>query len=131
MTTAQMLDDRYGRRGAGRGRNFWRVFTVVGVAAAVAIAAWFAFSASGTTAEASTTGFDLVDAHTVTVSFQVSAPAGSPLACVLEAQDEEHGVVGWMVVEYAASDAHSQAFQETIPVTAEATTGFVNNCWVS
>jgi uncharacterized protein (DUF58 family) len=130
MTTAQMLDDRYGR-GARRGARFWRVFTILGVAGAVAVAAWFAFSAAGTTAEASTTGFELVDEHTVTVSFQVSAPAGTPVACILEAQDEEHGVVGWKVVEYAASDDHTRAFQEAMPVTAEATTGFVNNCWVS
>jgi ABC-type glycerol-3-phosphate transport system substrate-binding protein len=130
MTTAQMLDDRYGRRSTRRGKRFWTIFTAVGVAIAVAIAAWFAFG-SGTTTEASTTGFALVDEHTVTVSFQVSAPAGESIACVLEAQDEEHGVVGWKVVEYPASDDHSQAFQETIPVTAPATTGFVNNCWVS
>lgn len=131
MTTAQMLDDRYGRRGARRGTRFWTIVAAVGVTAAVAVAAWFSFSASATTAEASTTGFELVDERTVTVSFQVSAPAGSSVACILEAQDEEHGVVGWKVVEYAASDDHSQAFRESIPVTAAATTGFVNNCWVS
>ncbi|MDF2554350.1 MAG: transcriptional regulator [Microbacterium sp.] len=92
MTTAQMLDDRYGRRSARRGTRFWTIVAAVGVSAAVAVAAWFAFSASATTAEASTTGFELVD---------------------------------------EASDDHSQAFRESIPVTAAATTGFVNNCWVS
>lgn len=130
MTTAQMLDERYGRRGGRRSTRFWVVFAAVGVTIAVAIAAWFAFS-SGTTTEASTTGFEIVDEHTVTVSFQVSAPAGRSVACVLEAQDEEHGVVGWKVVEYPATDDHTQAFQESIPITAAATTGFVNNCWVS
>ena len=49
---------------------------------------------------------------------QISAPAGAAVACALEAQDVEHGVVGWRVVEFAASDAHTQAFQERIPTVA-------------
>ncbi|WP_159501023.1 DUF4307 domain-containing protein [Microbacterium sp. 18062] len=130
MTTTQMLDDRYGRTGTRRSTRFWAIVATIGISAAVIVAAWYAFSTPANSVQATTTGFELVDDRTVTVSFQVTAPAGSPLACVLEAQDEEHGVVGWLVVEYPASDAHSQAFRETIPVTAEATTGFVNTCWV-
>ena len=34
------------------------------------------------------------------------------------------------VVEIEASDTHARAFRELIPTTAEATTGFVNSCWV-
>jgi hypothetical protein len=128
MTTQQMLDDRYGR--TPRSRRFWIVFATVGLAAAVAVAAWFALSSSSGAANATTTGFQVVDAHTVTISYQVSAPAGGELACVVEALDEEHGVVGWRVVRHPASEAHSQAFTEAVPTLAEATTGLVNSCWV-
>ncbi|MDQ1128117.1 DUF4307 domain-containing protein [Microbacterium sp. SORGH_AS_0888] len=127
-TTQQMLDERYGR--TPRSRRFWVWFTTVAVAVAIAVAGWFAWSSTVAATDATTTGFELIDAHTVTVTFQVTAPAGSPIACVLEAQDTDHGVVGWKVVEYPASDAHSQAFTETVPVVAEATTGLVNSCWV-
>ncbi|WP_460775047.1 DUF4307 domain-containing protein [Microbacterium sp. GXF7504] len=128
MTTQQMLDDRYGR--TNRGRRFWIVFAAVALTIAVAGTAWFALSASSGTADASTTSFDLVDDHTVTVGFQVSAPAGSPIACAIEAQDEEHGIVGWRIVEYPASDRHTRSFTETVPVLSPAATGLVNSCWV-
>lgn len=129
MTTQQMLDDRYGR--THRGSRFWIVFAAIGVAAAVAVTAWFAFSASSGAADARDTAFELVDEHTVAISFQVSAPAGSALVCALEAQDEDHGVVGWRIVEYPASEAHTRAFTEQVPVLSQAATGFVNACWVS
>ena len=63
--------------------------------------------------------------------FQVSAPVGRSIACALEAQDEEHGVVAWRVVEYPGSDLHVRAFHETLPTTSGATTGLVNSCWVT
>ena len=55
---------------------------------------------------------------------------GEAVTCALEAQDTEHGVVGWRVVEYPADPAHTRAFSETIPTIAEATTGFVSSCWI-
>jgi hypothetical protein len=128
MTTQQMLDERYGR--TPRSRRFWIVFAAIGLTVAVAVAGWFALSSSSGAANATTTGFRLVDEHTVSISFQVSVPAGQELACVLEALDSEHGVVGWRIVRYPASDAHSQAFTEDVPVLGEATTGLVNSCWV-
>ena len=128
MTIPQKLDERYGR--TRRSRRFWVVFAGVGIALAVGVVAWFAFSPAATSVDATTTGFELVSDHTVAVTFQVTAPAGSTIACAVEAQDEEHGIVGWKVVEYAGSAEHSRAFRESIPVTAPATTGFVNACWV-
>lgn len=130
MTTQQMLDERYGRAPSARARRLRLVLAALGVAAGVAITAWFAFSGGTNTVEATTTGFDLADEGGVVVSFQVGAPAGTPIACALEAQDEEHGIVGWRIVEYPGSAELSRAFREVIPVTAEATTGFVNTCWV-
>jgi len=89
----------------------------------------FANSADAATAEM--TGFEVVDQHSVSLRFQVSAPVGRSIACAIEAQDEEHGVVGWRVVEYPGSDLHIRAFHETLPTTAGATTGLVNSCWVT
>ena len=109
---------------------------VIGIAIAVGVAVvalfgWFIVSDSLDAVDADTTGFEVVDAHSVTLSFQVTAPAGRAIACAIEAQDEEHGVVGWRVVEFPASEQHARAFREAIPTTAAATTGFVNSCWVS
>ena len=129
MTTQQMLDDRYGRRRGGNRRT--AVLAGVLIAAAVAVTAWFAAASSTGAAQATTVAFSMVDEHRVEVEFQVSAPSGSALACVLEAQDEEHGIVGWKVVEYPASPELSRPFRESVPTVAEATTGLVNSCWVT
>ncbi len=129
MTTQQMLDDRYGRRRGGARRT--AVLAGVLIAVAVAGAAWFATASSAGAAQATTTAFSMVDEHRVAVEFQVSAPPDSTLACILEAQDEEHGIVGWRVVEYPASPELSRPFRESVPTVAEATTGLVNSCWVT
>ncbi|MFB7893865.1 DUF4307 domain-containing protein [Microbacterium sp. NPDC056044] len=129
MTTEDMLDERYGRRRSpARG---W----IIGVGVAVAVAAvglfgWTTVQSSLNSVEANTTSFEVVDEHSVTLGFQISSPPGAAVACAIEAQDQEHGVVGWRVVELPASELHARAFREAIPTTALATTGFVNQCWV-
>jgi hypothetical protein len=53
-----------------------------------------------------------------------------PVHCIVEAQDEEFGIVGWRLVTYPGSE-HSRAFTEHVPIVSAATTGLVNSCWVS
>lgn len=130
MTTQQMLDERYGRtRSPGRR---WAIGVAVAVAiGVVALFGWFTVSDTLDSVDADTTGFEVIDRHSVAISFQIAAPPGRAVACAIEAQDEEHGVVGWRVVEIPASETHAQAFREVLPTTAEATTGLVNSCWVT
>ncbi|MFB3979075.1 MULTISPECIES: DUF4307 domain-containing protein [Microbacterium] len=130
MTTQAMLDERYGRARSPRRRIvLWSVVGLLGVGLTAALA-WTTVSNSLASVTATDTGFTVADAESVTVSFQITAPVGQPVACAIEAQDEDHGTVGWRVVEYPASDDHSRAFTEEIPTLALATTGFVNSCWV-
>src|SRR3954447_22665718 len=129
-TTQDILDERYGR-GRSASRR-WVVFVGIGGAiVAVGLFAWMTVANSMNAVSAETTGFEVTDEHAVSLRFQVSAPAGRSIACALEAQDEQHGVVGWRIVEYPASDMHVRAFHEAIPTTAAATTGLVNACWVT
>jgi hypothetical protein len=130
MTTQQMLDERYGRATPLRRR--------VGLGIAIALGALLAimvgtFVVMGTIddVDADASGFAVVDEHTVTVRYQVTTEPGRDVVCALEAQDTQHGVVGWRVVELPAGDSPTREFEHTIPTTAEATTGFVNACWVS
>lgn len=129
-TTAEMLDERYGRTPSTRGR--WIAGAAIGAAAlAAGLLGWSILAASIDQVDADTTGFEVVDEHSVALSFQFSGPVGRAIACALEAQDDEHGIVGWRVVEYPASDLPARAFREVIPTTAVATTGLVNACWVT
>lgn len=130
MTTQDMLDERYGRRRTAGGR--WAIWIFAAVAAvAVGLFTWMTVARTIDDVDANTTGFLIVDERTIDVDFQITAPTGRTVACVIEAQDVEKGIVGWRVVEYEASDLTARAFRETIPTTAEATTGLVNSCWVT
>ncbi|SDH04143.1 DUF4307 domain-containing protein [Microbacterium pygmaeum] len=130
MTTPDMLDERYGRTRSPRRR--WTLGIIIAVAAVlVALYAWMTVSGALDDVHVDTTGFEVTDERTVMLSFQITAPTGRSVACVLEAQDEEHGVVGWKVLEIPASAVHAQAFRESIPTVSAATTGLVNACWVT
>jgi Domain of unknown function (DUF4307) len=130
MTTQDMLDQRYGRVSSPRRR--WTI-GIIGAVAVVVVGlfAWMTVAATADDVDVDTTGFTVDDARAVTLSFQISAPEGRTVACVLEAQDEDHGIVGWKVVELPPSDLRARAFREVIPTTAEATTGLVSDCWVT
>jgi len=128
VTTARDLDARYGR--TGRRRLPW---IIAGAVALLLLGAfsWMTVAQSMGSVDADDLGFELVDEHSVNVSFQVTGVQGKDVVCAVEALDEEFGVVGWKIVEIPAGDSHSQARSVTVPTVAEATTGLVNTCWVA
>lgn len=130
MTTQQMLDERYGRTRSPHARIWAWIVGVIVTVLVGALLVWMAWGSTAGAVDADATGYQVVDARTVTLEFQVTATVGDGVVCVLEADDEDHGVVGWKVVHLAASTKHTTAYSETIPTVAEATTGLVNTCWV-
>lgn len=128
VTTPAQLDERYGR---GPRRRLPMILTIAAAAVVVGVFGWWTWQGSADTVDVTGTGFHLGDDHTVTVSFQISAPTNRPVHCIVEAQDEEFGIVGWRLVTYPASEQHARAFTEHVPVVSAATTGLVNSCWVS
>ena len=128
MTTAQELDERYGRTRTRR-----TPWIIAGVVALLLVGAfgWMIVSQSMNSVDADDLGYELVDEHTVDVRFQVSGVQGKDIVCVVEALDEEFGVVGWKVVEIPAGASHTQALSASVPTVAAATTGLVNTCWVA
>lgn len=129
MTIQQRLDERYGRTPRRSRRIAW----IAGIAIAVLVVGWYAWSTMQTAAaevDFDDLGYRVEDAHEVTVSFQITSGSREGVACALEALDEQFGVVGWRIVEYPPSEAVSASHTETIPTVAEATTGIVKSCWV-
>jgi hypothetical protein len=131
MTTQAMLDERYGRTRAKTSRIRSSVLAGVVIAVIVGVIAWMSFGNQSNAVNAAATSYKVVDATSTTVTFQLTAPAGSRVACVLEADDTDHGIVGWRVIEYpASSEGHNRTLTEQIPTVGRATTGLVNSCWV-
>ena len=128
MTTADQLDERYGRTRTRR-----TPWIIAGIVALLVVGAfgWMIVAQSMSSVDADDLGFELVDEHTVDVRFQVSGVQGKDVVCVVEALDEEFGVVGWKVVEIPAGDSHTQAMSTVVPTVSAATTGLVNTCWVA
>ncbi len=130
VSTQNLLDDRYGRRRTGSGpRLSWIAVGVLAVAA-VGYLGWTTVASVIDSVDVDTTSYQIHDEHTVTVDFQVTVRTGAAIACAVEAQDTDHGAVGWKVVSYPASEEHTRAFSETLTTTAEATTGLVTSCWI-
>ncbi|MFJ3472372.1 DUF4307 domain-containing protein [Microbacterium maritypicum] len=128
MTTAQELDERYGR--TRRRRTPWIIGGVIALLIVGAFS-WMTVAQSMASVDADDLGFELVDEHSVNISFQVTGVQGKDVVCAVEALDEEFGVVGWKIVEIEAGDSHSQARSVSIPTVSAATTGLVNACWVA
>lgn len=129
-TTQQMLDDRYGRvRRRGRVRAFWVIVAVVAVSGFGWIG-WNTVSRAMSTVTADDLGYEVHDESRVSVTFQFTAPRDHDVVCFVEAQDEEHGIVGWKTLEFAPDGDHVQQHTVEIPTTALATVGLVNSCQV-
>lgn len=131
MTTQEMLDDRYGRRRSARSRVVSRVVVGALVVVVVGVIAWMTFGNPTNSVSADATSYTVVDKRVVDITFQLTAPPGSRVVCALEADDEQHGIVGWRIVEYPATPTHARTVTESIPTVGLATTGLVNTCWVS
>lgn len=127
--TQELLDDRYGRATRPGRRLRWALL-VIFAAVVVGYFAWTTIASGVDTVDVNTTSYEVVDRSTVTVDFQITVRTGARVACAVEAQDTDYGVVGWRVVEYPPSEEHTRAFRVTLPTTAEATTGLASSCWI-
>lgn len=126
------LASRYGRTTRSRRGNRW-LFGAVALAFVAVFAAWVVWAGldSGRDGvDVQDTAHQVVDDRTVTVSFDLTAPAGTDVACAVQALNEQSAVVGWLVVEYPASPERFRSFTETVRTTELANTGLISSCWL-
>ncbi|MGG7465066.1 MULTISPECIES: DUF4307 domain-containing protein [unclassified Plantibacter] len=131
-TPQAALDARYGRT-PGRAKRDRRILWIVAAAFVAVFAAWVVWAGldgSGPTIETRDTAHELVDATTVSVSFEVTAPPNTPLACAVKALNEQFAVIGWKVIELPVSAERTRNFTETVRTTEQSNTGLVSECWV-
>jgi hypothetical protein len=118
------LSTRYGTK--RRPRWFWPAITAVGVSIGVAFAAWVALQSTPVTAAVH--GYDVVDAHHVKVSLNISRPDPIAVECTVYAQAADHGIVGEKTVTVPASKTRDIRFTIAVKTERKAVTGVLRTC---
>lgn len=127
------LADRYGRKPQNRKRNRRLFIGVVAALAAILVAflVWAGLDQTGSTMESTDVGSTIVNDRAVEVSFQVSMPPGRTATCALQAQNDQHTVIGWKVVDVPASKVRTTSHTETVRTAERAVTGLIYQCWLT
>ena len=127
------LAERYGRtRNRARRDRWWIIgIALAFVAVFTAWVLWAGLDGSSSDLEATDTAHTIVDAHTVSVTFAVNTPPGTPVTCALQALDESFAIVGWKIVSYPGSSQRVTSHTETIRTTQLSNTGLISSCWLT
>ena len=133
VAVSTSLDARYGRSPSGRGRDRRLLWIVAGGFALVLVAwvVWAGLDGSAPQIEARDTRHSIIDEHSVSVTFEVSMPAGSSASCAVEALNENFTIVGWKVVDLPPSDLYTRSVTEIIRTTELSNTGLIYRCWLT
>ena len=127
------LDARYGRSTRSRRREK-RVFWVLGGIIAVVFGAWVvlvAFDGTGATLETTDVAHEIIDEHSVRVSFGLNVAPGTDTACAVQALNSTHAIVGWKIIDIPASDDRTRRFTETVRTSEPPVTGLIYRCWLT
>jgi hypothetical protein len=131
-STRTDLDSRYGRTRSARHRKPW---IIAGAAALALVAgggmAWGSLGAVNSSVDSDDVGARVIDQYTTSVSFSVSVKPGTRASCALQAQNEQHAIVGWKIVQLSPSEQFTRTFTEAVRTTERATTGLIYRCWLT
>lgn len=126
----QTLEERYG---GGKKRRVDRRFAwTSGIVLVVAGVAFLVFSGwqNSNQVSAQDIVFTKTGEFSGTMKFEVSAPANTPVACVVEALNTSKATVGWRVVELPVSKEHTTTVNVPIRTTTTPTAAYAKSCWV-
>ena len=133
MAVSSNLDKRYGRTPGSRLRDR-RVLWMVAGAFAVILTAWVVWAGldgAGPSIEARDTRHSIIDENSISVTFEVSLPTGTPSSCAVQALNESFTVVGWKVIDLPPSDQYTRSFTEVLHTTELSNTGLIYRCWLT
>lgn len=114
--------------GAGPARRRYVVVGIVLTVLGIAMASWWGVSSAAGKPHWQTVAYDVEDATTVMVRFDVTRPADMPLVCTVEAQETGHGVVGRNDVTVPGGEAGQVRIETRVRTSSLAVYGSVRRC---
>ena len=118
------LDARYGRRTPQRW--VWPAIAAIGIAAAVAWAAWVAFQPRPV--HGVLWGYEVLDEHRVQVTLDLHRPEPLAVECIVYAQALDHSVVGERTIAVPAGARENTRVKATITTERRAVNGVLRGC---
>ena len=127
-----LLDERYGRRGGG-GRPDRRIVAAaaVGISVAVGLLLWTALHAATPPVGTALLGYQVRDASSVEVRFEVRRDPSLAVRCLLRAQDSDNVTVGRLRVDVPTGAERTVAMAAVVPTTRLAINGELEECTAS
>lgn len=125
------LDARYGRTPGSRAR-LRAVLWSLGVFFVVVFTAWVIWGGllvPSAQLESKDIAHSIIDDSQVEVTYQLTIDPGTESYCAIQAQDDQHSVIGWKIVEIPASDVRTRQFTDTVRTVDKAATGLIYRCW--
>lgn len=130
---AVALDARYGRTPGTKRRD--RLILIVGaVLVVIVVVAWVIWAGLDNgqgTLDTQDIAHSVTGNETVSITWQVSVGTGTAVSCALEAQNDLHAIVGWKIVDLAASPTFTTQYTEVIRTSQRAVTGLIYRCWLT
>ncbi|HEY0249424.1 MAG TPA: DUF4307 domain-containing protein [Gryllotalpicola sp.] len=124
---------RYGDTAQRRTRNRWLLIGL-GVFIALVMGLWAVWgSGLGSTSsklQSTDTANNPIDAHHITVSFAVDAPANTAVSCAVQAQNIDFTVVGYAVVHLKPSPETHRTVEKSLVTYEPAVSGSLDKCWL-
>ncbi len=127
------IADRYGMTPRKRLRDRRLVWGFAGLFAVILTAwvVWAGLDGSGPQIAARDTRHSIIDENSISVTFEVSVTAGTPVSCAVQALNESFTIVGWKVIDLPLSTLYTRSFTEVLQTTELSNTGLIYRCWLT
>ncbi|WP_166805547.1 DUF4307 domain-containing protein [Cryobacterium sp. Hb1] len=128
-----VIQSRYGRTPTRKKRDRRILWGLGGIFVLVlgAWVVWTGLDGASTQIEARDIGHTIIDAHSVSVTFEVALPVNRTASCAVQALNESYSVVGWKIIDLPASTLYNRSFTEILRTTDLSNTGLIYQCWLT
>ncbi|MBO3086501.1 DUF4307 domain-containing protein [Cellulomonas fengjieae] len=119
---------RYGPEPTARSARRGRIALLAAAVLGIAVALWVALSMASRPVSFKDVGFALDGEQAIDVTFEVTKPKESTVACRVTALSESYSEVGVRTVEIGPADQATRRVTVTVPTTGLPVTGTVESC---